>query len=111
LKKRQLSIDALRFVLYLCGLIRSIKHKGLKRFFESGDRKGLPAPYIEKIYLVLAVLDSASDISLINLPGGRMHGLSGDRKGYWSLSISRNWRITFRFDGQDITDVDFEDYH
>jgi len=52
-----------------------------------------------------------SDISLINLPGGRMHRLSGDRKGYWSLSISRNWRITFRFDGQDITDVDFEDYH
>jgi len=92
-------------------MVRGIKDKGLRRFFRSGDRRGLPAQFIEKITLVLAVLDTVTDVSLINIPGGRLHRLSGDRKGYWSLTISRNWRITFRFDGQDVTDVDFEDYH
>ena len=92
-------------------MIRNFKHKGLKRFFEEGDRKKLPSIYIEKIRLVLAVLDTVSDISMINIPGGHLHELSGDRKGFWSLTINRNWRITFRIDGQDIIDVDFEDYH
>jgi len=92
-------------------MIRNIKHKGLRRFFESGDRRGLPVQFVEKIRMVLAVLDTVSDISMINIPGGRLHQLTGDRKGTWSLTINKNWRITFRMDGKDIIDVDFEDYH
>jgi len=92
-------------------VIRKLKHKGLKRFFEDGDAKGLPAEHINKIQAVLVVLDTVSDVSYINIPGGRLHQLKGERKGYWSLTISRNWRITFQFDGKDVTDVDYEDYH
>ena len=92
-------------------MIRKIRHKGLKRFFEEGDVKGLPAQHIGKIRAVLAVLDTVSDVDFINIPGGRLHRLRGDRKGYWSLTITRNWRMTFQFDGEDVTDVDYEDYH
>ncbi len=95
-------------------VIKKIKHKGLNRFFEEGDAKGLPARHINKIQAVLAVLDTVSDVKYINIPGGRLHPLKGERKGYWSLTISRNWRITFQFDGEDVTDVtdvDYEDYH
>ncbi len=92
-------------------MIKKIRHKGLKRYFKEGEVRALPAQHISKIRMVLAMLDSVSDISFINIPGGRLHHLSGDRKGYWSLSVSRNWRITFQFDGEDITDVNFEDYH
>ncbi len=83
----------------------------MKRFFESGDKSKLPGQYVEKIRFILAVLDTVSDITMINIPGGRLHELSGDRKGVWSLTINRNWRITFRMDGHDVIDVDFEDYH
>ena len=92
-------------------MIRKIRHKGLKRFFEEGNETGLPTQHISKIRAVLAVLDTVSDVSFINIPGGRLHRLSGDRKGYWSLTITRNWRITFRFDENDVTDVVYEDYH
>jgi len=88
-------------------VIRKIRHKGLKRFFEEGDERGLPAQHIKKIRAVLAVLDTVSDAGFINIPGGRLHRLSGDRKGYWSLTITRNWRVTFQFDGEDVSDVDY----
>jgi proteic killer suppression protein len=92
-------------------VIRKIKHKGLKRYFEEGDTKGLPAQHINKIQAVLAVLDTVSDVKYINIPGGRLHRLMGERKGYWSLTIKRDWRITFQFDGEDVTNLDYEDYH
>ena len=92
-------------------MIRNIKHRRLKKFFEKGDASGLPAQYVDKIRLVLAVLDTVTSVEAINIPGGRLHQLKGDRKGYWSLTISRNWRITFRFEEGDAFDVDFEDYH
>lgn len=92
-------------------MIRNIKHRRLKRYFEKGDASGLPDQYLKKIRLVLAVLDSVVSVDGINVPGGRLHQLTGDRKGYWSLTISRNWRITFRFEDGDALDVHFEDYH
>ena len=92
-------------------MIRKIRHKGLRRFFEEGYKKGLPAQHLEKIRAVLAILDTVSDVQHIKFPGGRLHELKGGRKGYWSLTISKNWRITFQFDGEDIGDVDYEDYH
>ena len=92
-------------------MIRNIKHRRLKKYFEKGDASGIPAQYLNKIRLVLAVLDTVTSVEMINMPGGRLHPLTGDRKGYWSLTISRNWRITFRFEEEDAFDVDFEDYH
>lgn len=83
----------------------------MKCYFEEGNSKSLPARHIAKIQAVLAVLDTVSAVSYINIPGGRLHQLKGERKGYWSLTNSRNWRITFQVDGKDITDVDYEDYH
>lgn len=83
----------------------------MKRYFEEGNSKSLPAQHINKIQAVLAVLDTVSDVSYINIPGGRLHRLKGERRGYWSLTISRNWRITFEFDGENVTNLDYEDYH
>ena len=60
---------------------------------------------------MLTVLDTVSSPYVIDIPGGRLHSLKGDRMGYWSLTISRNWRITFRFDEGDVFDLDYEDYH
>lgn len=66
-------------------MIKRIRHKGLRRYFESGDGRGLPANHLMKIRLILSVLDSVSRIESINLPNCRLHGLKGDRKGDWSL--------------------------
>ncbi len=90
-------------------MIQSFKHKGLKRFFEKGDPKGLPSEYVNKIRAILAVLNRSTDMGKINLSG--LHQLTGDRKGYWSLTVSGNWRITFSFYKGDVFDVNYEDYH
>lgn len=92
-------------------MIKNIRHKSLKRFFENGDEKGLPAQHLTRIRLVLAVLDTISELNEINIPGGNLHPLKGDRKGQWALTIKKNWRITFRFEKGDAFDLDYEDYH
>lgn len=92
--------------------IRSIAHKGLRRLYESDDPKGLPADAVDKLRKMLAVLqdlDNAEDLR--GIPSWKVHRLTGDRKGTWSLHVTRNWRLTFRIDGEDVADVDFEDYH
>lgn len=93
--------------------IRSIRHRGLRRFVERGDESGLPAAYVTKVAAVVSFLQSAPGIDAVRrLQAWKVHLLTGDRKGVWSLSVSRNWRLTFRIsaDGQ-VTDLDFEDYH
>lgn len=92
-------------------MILTFRHKGLKKFFENGDAKGLPAQHLIRIRLVLTVLDTISELNEINIPGGNLHPLKGDRKGQWSLTIKKNWRITFRFENGDAFDLDYEDYH
>ena len=92
-------------------MILTFRHKGLKKFFENGDAKGLPAQYLIRIRLVLTVLDTISELNEINIPGGNLHPLKGDRKGQWSLTIKKIWRITFRFENGDAFDLDYEDYH
>lgn len=91
-------------------MIRSFKHKGLKRFYEQGDRSKLPAQLVDRIEEILGLLDVASAPSDLDLPQFRLHRLSGDRKGEWAVTVRANWRITFRFDGEP-EDVDFVDYH
>ena len=96
---------------YTRTVIASFSHKGLKRFFESGDLRGIPAQYGARIRRELDVLDAAREVTDMNLPGWKLHQLKGARKGTWAVSVSRNWRITFRFEGSDAYDVELEDYH
>ena len=92
-------------------MIRTLRHRGLKRLYERGDPSRVRADQSERIALALADLDSASKPSDLDLPGYRLHPLKGDLIGFWSISISGNWRIIFRFEEGDAYDVDLVDYH
>ena len=92
-------------------MIRSIRHKGLKRLYENGDSRGVAGQHVEKLRDILARLDSASAASDMDLPGFRLHPLRGDLKGYWAVTVRANWRIVFRFEDADALDVDYSDYH
>ncbi|WP_376986326.1 type II toxin-antitoxin system RelE/ParE family toxin [Bosea sp. R86505] len=92
-------------------MIVSIRHKGLKRLYESDDRRGLNPQHAGKIALVLGVLDVASTIDEINIPSFRLHPLTGDLKGFWSVTVRANWRIIFRFEDGNVFDLDLVDYH
>ncbi|MCY3682693.1 MAG: type II toxin-antitoxin system RelE/ParE family toxin [Gemmatimonadetes bacterium] len=92
-------------------MIQTFRHRGLKRLYERGDPSRVRADQAERIALVLADLDEANKPSDLNFPGYRLHPLKGDRKGFWSISISANWRIIFRFEEGDVYDVDLVDYH
>lgn len=92
-------------------MIRSFRHKNLKDFFETGSRRGVRADLAKRIRIRLDVIDAAISIRDIDLPGFRLHELKGDRAGTWSVIVSGNWRITFRFEGGDAYDLDLEDYH
>ena len=92
--------------------IRTFRHKGLKRLYDAGERRDIPAALAEKIADVLLAIDEATrpgDIGLF--PGWRLHPLKGDLKGFWSVSVSGNWRVVFRFEKGDAFDVDLIDYH
>jgi proteic killer suppression protein len=93
-------------------LIGSFRHKGLRRLYEDDDRSGLPAVAVGKIKAILAALEFGADLSQVaTLPGWRLHSLKGDRRGRYAITVTRNWRITFRMRGNVVTEVDFEDYH
>jgi proteic killer suppression protein len=92
-------------------VIRGFKHKGLARFFETGSKSGIRSQHAERLRLILARLNAATAPRDMALPGLDLHPLKGDRKGTWAVSVSGNWRITFRFVGKDGDVVDYEDYH
>lgn len=92
-------------------MIRTIKHRGLKRLFVQDDSSKVRADQLTRIRDVLAHLDGAVKPSDLDLPGYRLHRLKGDMKGHWSVTISGNWRITFRFEDGEALDVDLVDYH
>jgi toxin HigB-1 len=92
-------------------MIRSFRHKGLERLFRNSDRRGIDARKSDRIERMLDRLDAASRAADMNLPSYGFHGLKGDRKGTFAVSVSGNLRITFRFDGPDAIDVNLEDYH
>jgi toxin HigB-1 len=92
-------------------MIASIKHKGLKRLYENGDRSKLQPDLVERIADILAALDAAAGPDDMNRPSFRLHQLKGDRKGQWAVTVRANWRIVFGFDGGNVVDVDFVDYH
>ncbi|MYN65307.1 MAG: peptidase [Acidobacteria bacterium] len=92
-------------------MIRGFRHRGLKRLYERGDPSRVRADQADRIALALADLDDARKPSDLDLPGYRLHPLKGDRNGFWSISISGNWRVVFRFDDGDAHDVELVDYH
>jgi proteic killer suppression protein len=92
-------------------VIHGFKHRGLKRFFESGDTRGLSLREVARIRRILARLEAAESIQDLDAPGLRLHQLKGTRKSQWAVDIDRVWRITFSFDGRDCDDVNLEDYH
>lgn len=94
--------------------IRSVKHKGLRRFLLEDDSSGLPPQFIEKIRNILGFLqDMSSQSELTSVSAWKAHKLTGDRRGTWSLFVSKNWRITFSISQTEIEiiDLDYEDYH
>jgi len=92
-------------------MIRTFKHKGLERFFTNGDRRGIPAQSAARIERMLDRLDAGAASGDMDLPGYRFHPLKGARIGEYAVSVSGNWRLTFRFEGEDAIDVNLEDYH
>ncbi len=92
-------------------MIRSFKHRGLKRLYESGDRSGVRADLAETVERILTILDSATTPQALNMPRYRLHPLKGNRKGLWSVTVRANWRVVFRFEGTDALDVELIDYH
>ena len=92
-------------------MIKSFRHKGLARYFEKDDRRGIDAKQASRIRRVLDALDQAASPEQLNIQGWRLHQLTGARKGTWSVSVSGNWRITFEFSGTDAVNIDLEDYH
>ena len=92
-------------------MIRSFKHRGLKRLYERGDRSGIRPDLLDTVEDILARLDEADAPQALNLPGYRLHPLKGDLSGFWSVTVRANWRVVFRFQGADAFDVELIDYH
>lgn len=92
-------------------MIKSFKHKGLEEFFYNGLLKGIQAEHVKKFAHILDRLDASTNAKDMNLPGYRLHQLSGNREDMWSVTVNGNWRVTFYFEGQDAYLVNYEDYH
>lgn len=91
--------------------IKSFRHNGLERFFTTGSTAGIQSKHADRLRIILGRLHVSVEPKDMNLPGLMLHELKGSRKGEWSLRVSGNWRITFRWIGKDVELVDYEDYH
>jgi proteic killer suppression protein len=91
-------------------VIRSFRHRGLKRLWE-GDPRRVNAALRERLENILSVLDAAAAPADVDLPGYRLHALKGGLSGFWSVTVSGNWRVTFRIKDGSVFDVDLTDYH
>ena len=92
-------------------MIESFRHKGLKRLFEDGERRGVNPQHVERIENILGLLEAAANVQDMALPSFRLHALSGGLRGFWAVTVRANWRIIFRFEDGNARDVDLVDYH
>ncbi len=92
-------------------MIKGFKHKGLKKFFETGNKKGIQANHAPRLRILLTAINDADKIEDLNAPGFFLHRLSGTRSQIWSVRVGGNWRITFKFVDGDAEIVNYEDYH
>lgn len=92
-------------------MILTYRHKGLKKFADTGSKSGIQPRHAEKLRRLLTALDVASRAEDMNAPGSGWHALKGNLEGHWSVMVSGNWRLTFSFDEEDAVLVDYRDYH
>ena len=92
-------------------MIRSFKHKGLRRLFETGNSRGILAQHAQRLMDILDLLNAATAPGDMNFPRSYLHPLKGQLKGLWAVRVSGNWRVVFRFENGDACDVDYLDYH
>jgi proteic killer suppression protein len=92
-------------------MIKSFKHKGLQKFFDTGRVTGIQPHHQQRLRIRLTALDTATRIEDMDLPGFRLHPLKGDKKGLWAIDVSKNWRIVFKLQDGNVYVVDYEDYH
>jgi toxin HigB-1 len=92
-------------------MIKSFRHAGLQSFFETGSKAGICPEHSGRLNRILGILDAATVIEQMNIPGFRLHKLTGNLSGFWAISVNGNWRITFRFEDGEATLLDYVDYH
>ena len=92
-------------------MIQSFRHKGLRRFFESGSAAGIQPHHAKRLRMLLAALDTATSIEDMDIPGFRLHPLKGEERSRWSVWVNGNWRVTFEFRDGHAYVLDYEDYH
>ena len=92
-------------------MVKSFKHKGLKKFYLTGSKSGIQAEHTEKLRMILFALDSATTAQDMNLASFKLHALTGNRTGTYSVWVSGNWRVTFKFESTYAEVVNYEDYH
>ena len=92
-------------------MIKTFRHKGLKSLYEKDDRRKIRADHADKLKSILFMLEQMESMNDLSYPGLHLHPLRGDLAGFWSIMVSANWRIIFRFDGEDVSEIDLVDYH
>lgn len=92
-------------------MIKTFAHKGLARFFSTGNAAGIQTIHATRLRLFLAMLEEANGPSDMDAPGLRLHPLKGKLKGSWAVTVQANWRVTFRFENGDAHVVNYLDYH
>lgn len=96
---------------YTLQVIRTFRHRGIEKFFRTGSKVGIQAEHAARLRLQLFALDNAKGPGDLNAPGWRLHSLAGTLRDHWAISVSGNWRLTFKFEGEDAVLVDYQDYH
>jgi len=92
-------------------VLSGFRHRGLEKFFRTGSKAGIQPKHAARLRLQLFALDSAKTPTDMNAPGWRLHGLAGPLAGHWAVNVRGNWRLTFKFEGEDAVLVDYQDYH
>ena len=92
-------------------MIQSFRHKGLRKFFESGNAAGIQPHHAQRLRMLMTALDTSQSIEDMNVPGFRLHPLKGSERGCWSVWVHGNWRVTFEFRDGHVYVLDYEDYH
>lgn len=110
-QNKKIHVDTLYVTGYIQFMIKSIRNKALKLFFEKGDSSKIQPAHRKRIQLILTLLDAAVGITDLNFPGSNLHRLKGDFSEYWSIAVSGNWRVIFEFKDNDVFNVDYLDYH
>ena len=92
-------------------MIQNFKHKGLEKYFLKGIKSGIQPSHTNRLRLLLGRLHASTSPKDMDLPGLYLHQLKGRSRGRWAVRVSGNWRVTFKFNGPDAVDIDYEDYH